>query len=185
MFEIKIAGLLAAVLGGVTIITTIVFVPKLIGEIQDIRAELDAEMGEFRVLSKDLWRTMVTMDGGDPVASRQRRQNYGGENYGGTPGVITPPGTRPPPPIGPPRPPVRPPPPAQCSCNANNNCPAGPAGPKGPNGDPGEDGKDGKDGEPGIDAEDVDAEQQQFGQCFTCPMGQMGPPGARGRSGPR
>ncbi|KAH7725340.1 Protein LON-3 [Aphelenchoides avenae] len=173
----------AIAFSGATLFVSLIAVFIVYRDVQSIWAELDTEMDQFKVLTEDLWKDMLSMGAGTP-ANRQRRQAYGG--YGAT-GVnparpSTGPGGLPthsvvsnPLNVGNPS--------SGCQCSQQNNCPAGPAGPVGEPGPDGLDGLPGKDGKDGQNAEDVHPAGLQG--CFNCPAGPPGPIGPAGRPGIR
>ena len=143
--SIRVTAIVATAISGFAVFTCLFLVPKLMLEVDDIRAELDAEMSEFRVLSNNLWKEMIGMSG----SPRARRQAYG---QGPAPdGKPVPPPTTPCNADGSGGPGCKPgfkqiPGGPSCNCDSNNQCPPGPPGEKGEKGEKGVDGPDGIDG---------------------------------------
>ena len=73
--SIRVAGTLAGVLGGLSILICVAVVPSLLSEISSIRSELDSEMAEFRLLSNDMWSQMMRMGGAGRKRARRAAFN--------------------------------------------------------------------------------------------------------------
>ncbi|KAE9549206.1 hypothetical protein FO519_007586 [Halicephalobus sp. NKZ332] len=171
----------ACALGTGALVICLIYSWDIFLEINEIQKEFDFEMDSFRIMTVEI--SSQLNDISQPIkqklneARRTKKQSYYQQSsYFPSLGVEE---AKPPS--------FTPPPEAVCNCVApeENPCPRGPPGSKGLRGEPGVDGKNGIPGRPGLKAENVEANQQDFGRCFSCPAGEPGAPGSRGRPGTR
>ncbi|CAK5098070.1 unnamed protein product [Meloidogyne enterolobii] len=178
MYLTQLASNLSVLLSVAALACCAFFIPALIGKINKITEDLEAEMAEFNKLQSRIWEKANFIGGenkeigqngniGTFLLEKIRRQRRQTNNYSGGASGTTAAG--------------------QCSCLAENKCPPGPPGPKGK---PGMDGEAGKPGTPGPTGQHGCSPpvmiQQGEVNCRMCPNGPPGypgPPGERGEDG--
>ncbi|VDO39573.1 unnamed protein product [Haemonchus placei] len=185
--ELATCGAIAA--SGVTLLLSLLAIYWMQLEISSMWSELDAEIDQFKYLTNDSWKAMVTLGVGTPSNRIRRQSQYGGyaavgvntqsseEDAEMLPRIMK---LAEPQFMGM----------AGCHCLIYSTCPPGPPGPPGEPGPDGPDGLDGVDGVDGLDNMDAMKYSELVG-CITCPaghpgpQGKTGPPGVRGMRGAR
>uniref|UniRef100_A0A8R1HJQ3 Col_cuticle_N domain-containing protein n=2 Tax=Caenorhabditis japonica TaxID=281687 RepID=A0A8R1HJQ3_CAEJA len=165
---IRFATFIIVVSAG-SIFGALCFAATILVDINSFRSNIVDDLGEFKDLFDDAWKTMQTSEGEHMRFLVRRsilrgRKQAGYEFDGGNPSAQ---GSS-----------------EQCNCGmAATGCPPGPPGKPGANGDKGEPGSPGTDGTPGMDAMQQVAMEFTGGECIKCPAGAPGPAGPPGPPG--
>uniref|UniRef100_A0A7E4V1Y9 Col_cuticle_N domain-containing protein n=1 Tax=Panagrellus redivivus TaxID=6233 RepID=A0A7E4V1Y9_PANRE len=169
MNSARIAGYLAIGASIGALFTVFAYIPALVSKINGINEKLRVDSDEFQIIADEAWAQLISVKHAYPV-DRFRRDAYDDlpkvyplhNTYKKDSFVVKP----------------------TCSCNANNNCPAGPPGPPGKPGDDGTPGASGAPGAPGLPGIAPPVTVDPYQQCRVCPQGPRGPPGSSGEVGP-
>uniref|UniRef100_A0A7E4WBC7 MFS domain-containing protein n=1 Tax=Panagrellus redivivus TaxID=6233 RepID=A0A7E4WBC7_PANRE len=172
MFEKLLVGA-ATALCGLTLLVTVLVVPKLHSEINDMHEFVFKGIQEFRTETDEAWTDLMTVQQSfSPPPEATKLINGDASIKALFTGAKSKRATKKIEGLG-----------DHCNCGIVPTCPPGPPGPQGA---PGEHGEPGHPGHPGTDSTHTEPSVNcnvHDGSCIKCPVGPPGPPGPDGPAG--